>query len=213
MCGVSCRFCRCGARAPHRRFRFEETNLKVFALAAACITAGALLAGCSSTGTKQPEPNKDADFRYLLDMPSNWTENKVDQLPPLPDPGNLLPFEVSQNTRLTFAVDTKSLSVGSDGVVRYSVVITSTSGARNVNYEGIRCDNYTWRLYASLNSEHDGWDRGVENDWSRIENGDLNAYRAALYQDFFCTNRLPTGSTQAILNNIRYNRVAGSMNR
>ena len=197
---------------PRRRFRFGETNLKVFALAAACVAAGALLAGCSSTG-KQPEPNKDADFRYLLDMPTNWTENKVDKLPPLPDAGDLLPFEVSQNTQLNFLVDAKSLSVGSDGVVRYSVVITSPSGARNVNYEGIRCDNYTWRLYASLNSEHDGWDRGVENDWSRIENGNLNAYRASLYQDYFCANRLPTGTADTIVNNIRYKRVAGAMNR
>ncbi len=179
----------------------------------ACVATGALLSGCSSTNSKQPTPNKDADFKYLLDMPSNWTENKVDTLPPLPQPADLLPFDVSQNTPLHFLIDPKSLTVGSDGVVRYTVVITSPSGARNVNYEGIRCDNYTWRLYAGLNADHDGWDRTVENDWARIENGALNAYRAALYQDFFCANRLPAGSAATIVTNIRYNRTASVLNR
>ena len=67
------------------------------------------------------------------------------------------------------------------------------AGARNVNYEGIRCDTYEWRQYAGLNSEHDGWDRTVENDWRRIENGELNAYHSALYQDYFCANKMPQG--------------------
>jgi hypothetical protein len=200
-----------GAAHSLPRRRFGEFHLKLFALAVACVATGALLAGCSSSGSKQPTPQKDADFHYLLDMPTNWTENKVDTLPPLPNQADLLPFEVSQNTPLGFFIDAKSVSVGSDGVVRYTVVVTSPSGARNVNYEGIHCDNYTWRLYAGLNEDHDGWDRTVANDWTRIENGDLNAYRASLYQDFFCANRIPVGSANTIVNNIRYNRTQGEL--
>jgi CNP1-like family len=199
-----------GAAPLPPRWRFGELHLKLFALAVACVATGALLAGCSSTN-KQPTPQKDADFHYLLDMPTNWTENKVDALPPLPNQADLLPFEVSQNTPLSFFIDAKSLTVGSDGVVRYTVVVTSPSGARNVNYEGIHCDNYTWRLYAGLNEDHDGWDRTVENDWTRIEDGNLNAYRASLYQDFFCANRIPVGSAKTIVNNIRYNRTQGEL--
>jgi hypothetical protein len=189
--------------------------LKVSAFAAACVAAGVLLAGCSST--KSPSTNASgsegpkSDFQYLFDRPSTWTENKVDTLPPLPQAGDLLPFNVSQNTPLQFAIDAKSLTVDSDGVVRYSIVITSPSGARNVNYEGIRCEDYQWKLYAGLNADHDGWDRTVQNDWSRIQNGDLNAYHAALYQDYFCTSKMPTGKADAILNNIRYHRTASSV--
>lgn len=178
--------------------------MKAIALATACAAAGLLLAGCSNT----PSNKDDGVFTYLLDRTPTWTENKVDALPPLPQAGNLLPFEVSQNTPLQFAVDPKALSVGSDGVVRYTVVVTSPSGARNVNYEGIRCDTYEWRLYAGLNAEHDGWDRTVANDWRRIENGNLNAYQSALYQDYFCTSKTPTGSANAIVNNIRLHRTA-----
>jgi hypothetical protein len=178
--------------------------LKAIALAAACAAAGALLAGCSST----PSNKDDSVFTYLLDRKGNWVENKVDTLPPLPQAGDLLPFDVSQNTPLKFSIDSKSLTVGSDGVVRYTVVVTSPAGARNVNYEGIRCDTYEWRQYAGLNADHDDWDRTVANPWQRIENGNLNAYQASLYQDYFCANKMPTGSAKTIVNNIRLRRTA-----
>ncbi|TKC91236.1 hypothetical protein FAZ69_06105 [Trinickia terrae] len=186
---------------------FEEVTLKAIALAAACAAAGALLAGCSNT----PSNKDDSVFTYLLDRQGTWVENKVDTLPPLPQAGDLLPFNVSQNTPLKFSVDAKSLTVGSDGIVRYTVVVTSPGGARNVNYEGIRCDTYEWRLYAGLNADHDGWDRTVQNDWRRIENGNLNAYQASLYQDYFCANKMPTGSAKSIVNNIRLNHIASDI--
>ncbi|MEI6001389.1 CNP1-like family protein [Paraburkholderia bengalensis] len=189
--------------------------MKVSAFAVACVAAGIVLAGCSSTKNSTPTSadGPKSDFQYLFDKPSTWTEKKVDTLPAMPQPGNLLPFTVSQNTPLQFSLDAKSLTVDSDGVIRYTVVITSPSGARNVNYEGIRCEDYSWKLYAGLNADHDGWDRTVQNDWSRIENGDLNAYHAALYQDYFCSSKIPTGNTDTILNNIRYKRVNSTLIR
>ncbi|MGN6651096.1 CNP1-like family protein [Trinickia sp.] len=179
--------------------------MKAIVLALACAAGSALLAGCSHIPAN---PKDDSKFQYLLDRTTEWTENKVDTLPPLPSPQDLIEFDVSNNTPLHFAIDGKSLSVGSDGVVRYTVVITSSTGAHNVNYEGIRCDTYEWRLYAGLNADHDGWDRTVANDWTRIENGNLNAYRASLYQDYFCENKMPTGSTKMILDNLRAHRTA-----
>ncbi|AOJ08801.1 hypothetical protein WS71_15430 [Burkholderia mayonis] len=187
------------------RFFYEVRILKAIALAAASIVAAAALAGCAHLNT--PTNKDDSAFTYLLDRQPQWTENKVETLPPLPQTSDLLPFNVSQNTPLKFSVDSKSLDVGTDGVVRYIVVVTSPAGARNVNYEGIRCDTYEWRQYAGLNADHDGWDRTVATDWQRIENGELNAYHAALYQDFFCANKMPTGKRLAIIENIRYNRT------
>ncbi|MCC8393925.1 CNP1-like family protein [Paraburkholderia sp. MMS20-SJTR3] len=183
--------------------------MKAFALAAACVATGALLAGCSSAG--KPSNNDDSAFVYLLDRKGTWVENKVDTLPTLPTDANLLPFEVSGNTPLHFAIDPKSLSVGDDGVVRYTVVVTSPGGARNVSYQGIRCDTYEWRQYAALNADHDDWDRTVANDFSRIENGALNAYQAALYQDYMCANKIPLGSAKQIVHNIRYKRTQTSL--
>lgn len=185
--------------------------MKVLALVVACAATGVLLAGCSSWG--QPPAKDQTAFQYLLDEPSNWKENKVDTLPPLPEPANLLSFDVSGNTPLHFSLDAKSVSIGSDGVVRYTVVVTSPAGARNVNYEGIRCDTYEWRLYAGLDADHNGWDRTVANDWTRIENGELNAYHATLYQDYFCANKMPTGNAAKIVENVKYHRTATSQLR
>ena len=181
--------------------------MKAIVLALACAAGSAVLAGCSHM---PPNPKDDSTFKYLLDRHPEWTENKVDTLPPLPSQQDLIPFEVSQNTPLHFAIDGRSLSVGSDNVIRYTVVITSPTGARNVNYEGIRCDNYEWKLYAGLNADHDGWDRTVANDWTRIENGNLNAYHAALYQDYFCESKVPTGKAKAIVEHMRQHRTARS---
>ena len=50
----------------------------------------------------------------------------------------------------------------------------------------------------------------MANDFRRIENGELNAYHAALYQDYFCANKLPTGSAKQILSNIQMKRTAVS---
>lgn len=183
--------------------------MKALALAVACTVTGVLLAGCSSQPTNKP----DSEFVYLLDRKSTWVEDKVNTLPPLPQAADLVPFEVSGNTPLKFAVDGKSLSVGDDGVVRYTVVVTSPSGAHNVNYEGIRCDTYEWRQYAGLNADHDGWDQTVATSFSRIENGTLNAYQAALYQDYFCASKSPTGSAKTILENMRFRRTAASQIR
>lgn len=188
--------------------------MKATILAVACAATVTVIAGCSHNPAKeqqQPASNKDDGvFTYLLDRESRWTENKVETLPPLPGPANLLRFDVSQNTPLTFSVDAKSIAVGSDGVVRYTVVVTSRSGARNINYEGIRCDTYEWRQYAGLNADHSDWDRSVATRWRRIENGNLNAYQAALYQDYFCANKMPAASAQAIVENIRFGRTAAS---
>ncbi|RFU46230.1 CNP1-like family protein [Paraburkholderia sp. DHOC27] len=185
--------------------------MKAFALAVACVATGVLLAGCSSAS--KPTNKDDSAFTYLFDRKSNWAENKVDTLPPLPQQANLIPFDVSGNTPLTFAVDSNSLTVGDDGVVRVTVVVKSPSGASNVIYEGIRCDTYEWRQYAGLNADHDGWDDSVATPFARIENGTLNAYQASLYQDYFCTSRMPTGSAKVILQNMRYKRTAASQIR
>lgn len=173
------------------------------------IVGAASLGACSSPSPDQGlKPGQD--FVYLLDKKENWVENQVETPPPMPRAANLLPFEVSATTSLRFAVDAGSVSVGTDGVVRYTVVITSPLGARNVYYEGVRCETYAWRRYAAADDSGTQWDRGAANDWRRIENSQLNAYQAALYQDYMCANKLPQGKASSIVQNIRYKRIAAS---
>ena len=63
----------------------------------------------------------------------------LDTLPEYPKPENYLQLQVSATTSFDFFVDAKSVSVGSDGVVRYSLIAKSPGGALNTSFEGIRC--------------------------------------------------------------------------
>jgi hypothetical protein len=70
---------------------------------------------------------------------TGWQESAL-QLPAAPKSENLLPFYNSGTQ--TFSIDKPSVSVEKDGSVRYTLVSTSSNGAKNVSYEAIRCESY-----------------------------------------------------------------------
>ena len=114
----------------------------------------------------------------------SWQELAV-ELPAAPQSGNLLPFYVSAATSNRFYIDGATLSVGSDGVVRYVLVILSAEGGRNVTFEGMRCDTRERRVYAS--GRPDGsWSKSRNEDWQRIRDVPANRQYTALYYDYFC---------------------------
>ena len=113
-----------------------------------------------------------------------WQEVEV-LLPAPPKAEALLPFYVSAATENHFFVDSASLSVGGDGVVRYPLVVLPEGGARNVTYEGIRCETRERRIYAS--GRQDGsWSKSRRNEWVRIQDAYANRHHAALFLEYFC---------------------------
>jgi len=106
------------------------------------------------------------------------------QLPSYPKPENLLRVHVSPTTAFEFFVDAASVSVGQDGIVRYALIARSTSGgAVNVSYEGIRCQPFERKLYAFGRSDS-AWSRARIPQWVPISR--TNPQHAALAEDFFC---------------------------
>ena len=101
-----------------------------------------------------------------------------------PNKDTLQPFYVSQNTIFKFAVDTKSILIGADGVTRYIVVMTNPNGDEQAQYEGIRCDSFQWRLYGTL--ENGSWRENPLSTWRNIQSNVPNRYQAALAQGAFC---------------------------
>ena len=131
------------------------------------------------------------------DAPRVWMEAEI-QIPESPPSTELKPFFVSNHTPLTFAIDAQSLSIGKDDVIRYVLVITSPSGAKQVNYEGLRCEKYEWRLYAPM--QKDGvWHKSANCRWQVIRNTGYNSYHAALVRDAFCDNAIPRRSAKEII--------------
>ncbi|MGP1679292.1 MAG: CNP1-like family protein [Burkholderiales bacterium] len=105
--------------------------------------------------------------------------------PQYPKPENYLPFEVSTITPFVFYVDAKSLSVGADAVVRYSVIAKSSDGALNISFEGMRCAEREFRIYAFGRADHT-WSEARNSRWEAIRSDPRNAQRAVLYSDYFC---------------------------
>lgn len=138
------------------------------------------------------------------DINKPWQEIAI-QLPPLPQKENLLEFDVGPATTMTFAVDGKSISVGDDAVVRYTLVSRSPSGAENISYEGIRCETQERKLYA-FGHKDAGWTRSRRDKWERYTGTVANSQHAALARDYFCTHKVVEGNAKQITRRLRDKR-------
>ena len=106
------------------------------------------------------------------------------RLPPYPDPGRAIAVDLDLG-RLSYRafVDPQSLSVGEEGVVRYTLLLRSPGGVVNVFFEGVRCGDGQYRRYAY---GIDGrWKRYATSRWRYIRrNGDPVHF--SLADDFLC---------------------------
>jgi hypothetical protein len=140
-------------------------------------------------------------FDFEFENEKSWVELSA-QLPPPPKAENLVEFNVSSATRNRHFVDTASISIGEDKVVRYTVVIEATGGARNVSFEGMRCATGERRLYAY--GQPDGtWSKARNARWEGIKLRSLLSYHKALYEDHFCPDGINVRNAREAVRNLR----------
>ncbi len=113
-----------------------------------------------------------------------WAEIEV-QLPDFPEKENLIPFNVGAITDKQFFIDGRSISIGSDDVIRYSLVVISSTGAQSISFEGMRCLTGERRAYAFGRSDST-WSKARSNKWIKLQGGSNN-HHVALFADYFCT--------------------------
>ncbi|HEX8987442.1 MAG TPA: CNP1-like family protein [Rhodocyclaceae bacterium] len=131
----------------------------------------------------------DIHFRHFEeDDEPKWEEGEV-KLPEYPKDEDLMEFYVSAGTANKFYIDGKSINPGSDGVVRFTMVVRTAGGATNVTFEGIRCKTIETRLYAT--GSNGKWVKARKSEWRDIENNTVNRPHAALSRDYFCPSQLP----------------------
>lgn len=106
-------------------------------------------------------------------------------LPEFPKPENYLPLQVSATTPFVFFVDAKSVSIGEAGEVRYSLIAKSPDGALNISFEGIRCSDGQFRVYA-FGRSNNTWSEARTSGWLPIPADARNGQRSVLYRDIFC---------------------------
>jgi CNP1-like family len=121
-----------------------------------------------------------------------WKEEKV-KLPPYPEAQNLIAYDVSATAEFKFFIDKASLSVGADGVVRYTLVARSPSGVDNVSYEGMHCRDGTYKVYAFGQSNRT-WQSNRGAQWRPVENKNIAPWRRVLQHDYFCPQDIAISS-------------------
>lgn len=148
----------------------------VFGLWVSLVAAAALAQQGGERNRDEPEQSRGAE--------------RLTTLPAFPKPENLIEFYVSPLASNRFFIDTQSVSVGPDGVVRYTLMVNAAGGASNISFEGIRCGSGEYKIFAT--GRNDGtWAGARAGDWRPIENKTVNGHHAVLNRDFFCPNGLP----------------------
>ena len=124
-----------------------------------------------------------------------------------PNQATLQPFYVSQQTIFKFGVDTNSILIGNDGITRYIVSLTSPNGNNQVQYEGIRCDSFQWRLYGTF--ENGSWKENPLSTWRTIQSNTPNRYQASLAQGAFCNFASQEKNIKTIIDSLNPNGFTG----
>ncbi|MCP3869564.1 MAG: hypothetical protein GY703_15995 [Gammaproteobacteria bacterium] len=139
-----------------------------------------------------------------------WEEGEAD-LPNYPQEENLLPVQLGYSgSKFSYFVDSESLQVGEDGVVRYTLVIRSKSGASNVMSEGIQCSTRTYKTYAYGGSKGK-FSTPRNPKWRPIRATGSRRYRYDLWSFYFCTpdGGLRAQDRQTIVRAIKYPEDSG----
>ena len=129
--------------------------------------------------------------------------------PPAFDAGRLVPFDSPAPTAMAYGVDPATLAIGSDGVVRYVVVVTSPSGVVNAMHEGIRCATGEFKTYARHNPSG-GWNRVQNAEWQSIFAGRPSMHSLWLAKQGVCDGAAPATSVAAIVRSLK-NPVAANL--
>ena len=127
------------------------------------------------------------------------------QVPAPPVAENLLSFYVSRSTRQSFAIDAKSLTVDTDGIIRYTIIGTSAGGAKNISYEGIRCQQFRETTVCGRQCGR-YLDARTNSEWLPIAITGTNLQHAELAQNYLCSGGTIAGKAKQILQTLRYPR-------
>jgi hypothetical protein len=154
---------------------------------AACV-ALALAAGAGSASAQAPGQQLRDPAADSIDFGEKGPAQELPlKLPAAPKPDSLIGFDPGRPTTMKFFVDPASISVGSDGIVRYTLVARGDGAAMNVSFEGIRCGTREHKIFAYGRADG-SWHQPRDPQWTRLSR-DMAGPWFALYQDFFCPAR------------------------
>ena len=134
-----------------------------------------------------------------------WKESKV-SIPEYPADRNLHAIPLPSRDSVKIYLDTTTLTVSEDAVVRYTLVVESRSGARSIFYEGIRCKTSEYKPYAVGTVDKTFSEIGKPK-WKSIPRFPTNAIRDTLSKFYFCDNFASVRTSTEITRAVRYQTI------
>jgi hypothetical protein len=120
--------------------------------------------------------------------PVEWVEEKTPPIPTFSKSG-LIPIDMPSHVSLKVGIDPATISVGTDGVVRYVMVMSNATGSVNAVFEGIRCTTDEVKTYARFNSSGN-WSEVSDTQWKGINDNMPSKHAFAFARQGGCQLRL-----------------------
>jgi hypothetical protein len=151
-------------------------------------------------GNQQSLPDK----KYQYEEGAPWEEIET-KIPPYPDNGDLMELQLDDpNNRFTYYMDEESLSVSdSDYVVRYTLVIESKRGIRNIFYEGMRCNTLEYKTYA-FGTGKGKFRPSRKPEWKSMIDSGYKKLRMDLMEFYLCDERRLPRKKHEIVTRIKH---------
>ena len=154
--------------------------------------------------TRDPFGPESNTFDFDESQVDKWKESAV-VLPTFPAEADLITVPSTPSVSLKLYLDSKSLSRPADRTVRFTLVVESPSGVRNVFYEAMRCESRQHKTHAIGSSEH-GLVAVKDAAWRTIPRAEVNGFRDYLYKHFVCDDQHAARAPKELLRLLRYSQ-------
>ncbi len=155
-----------------------------------------LVAAVPAAAYKPPKESALDDFgTYDESKGEKWKELEV-PLPAFPDDRNLIPVRMPVTYTLKVYLDEKSISRAPDGIARYTLVVETLSGARNVFFDGLQCGTREYKTYA-VGMPDKTFEPIKKPKWELVPYYETNAFRFQLMRYYVCDPNLLTTALSA----------------
>jgi hypothetical protein len=135
-------------------------------------------------------PSRSTDLtpaeRGVLTEPEVPFQDQLEPLPAFPRAADLLPVRgETGDSEYNYYIDVNSVSLTSDEVLHYTIVIQSASGSSNIIYEGIRCATKEVKTYA-FGTRDGRFARMANPKWTYFFTRGPLGYRTQLVEQYVC---------------------------
>ena len=160
------------------------------------------LASFSLHAKRDAHGNEPDTFDFDETLVEKWKESDV-VVPSYPNDRDLLAVPMPSTDTLKIYIDRQSLSRAPDRVARFTLVLESPSGARNVFFDGLRCETRQYKTYATGTANRTFVP--VKNpSWQIIPRPEINAFRDYLARSYVCDTHGSARTPEDLVRLIKY---------